>query len=495
MLTRLSTAIASSPGNSGNATRMNSLEKSPGIRSIGWLGLVLTLQLLNLGCSSLWPGTASDVVATLLFMYALCRIFASSPEAVGMFAPYLLLAIAMILSLDIIGTGAYLQELAIAARPSPASPSYIAYATLFLLISLSTFERLSRRYRPVASGAPVPQILVALFSVLSALFLGYLLAAGSRTGFPLLTGIDRLKYRHFIADPITDDLLNLKPLIAVGLGVCAVQASTRFWRAFYSLQFASYIAVSMLYADKFFILLSALLFFLMPFLINDPRAAAKNVTKAAPFALMVLLLGCLVTFYVYSEHGKLSADDTFDKMFARASGQGQLWYVATRDQSHAASFDTKIVSDNVRSLFATKPADYIFEHRLAAFFFVERYSPATIYASLLRNGGSVTPTMVFDAYGLVAFGYLGLIVVEVTAAVFTAVVVTFLWVSIRTGNPFRALLPAFLMTQVYYVLTQATFNSVVSLSALKAYAALFTLQLIITALARGMRPGWMPPPT
>jgi len=45
---------------------------------------------------------------------------------------------------------------------------------------------------------------------------------------------------------------------------------------------------------------------------------------------------------------------------------------------------------------------------LAAFYFVQKYSSGAMYLSWLHNGGVITPTIVLEAYGLVAFGYLGL---------------------------------------------------------------------------------------
>jgi hypothetical protein len=289
--------------------------------------------------------------------------------------------------------------------------------------------------------------------------------------------------------------LNLKALIGVGLGTCAAATDSSKVRKMYSLFFALYIIGSMLYGDKFFILLSATTFFLMPFLAADPLAAAKKVIKALPIAGIALAVVTLLTLYIYSNQGALSTSATLDKFAGRIAGQGQLWFLATQDYSRSLDFNSKIVSENLSSIFSATPADYVFLHRLAPFFFVEHYYPPKMYASVMHGDGAVTPTMVLEAYGLVAFGYIGLAIFLVILSMLTTLATIYLWLAIRTGNPVLTMLPAYLMIQVYYLLVQGTINAIFSLPALKAYAAFVMIEGIVLYMSHGMQAGTTMPQT
>jgi hypothetical protein len=147
-------------------------------------------------------------------------------------------------------------------------------------------------------------------------------------------------------------------------------------------------------------------------------------------------------------------------------------------------FDTHHIALNLENLLARPAADFTFEHRLAPFYFVERYAPTAFFLSFLHNGGMVTPTMVFEAYSLVMVGYAGLVLVLMAAGAWTGWLAHYLSRAMAGGNPADVLLPSFAMFQTIVLLSQGTLHSLLSLSAFKAYAAFFALQTLVRAWLR-----------
>jgi hypothetical protein len=389
-------------------------------------------------------------------------------------------------SLVAIESGTFMKEMGTAGHASTAGASFIVYSLLFLVVGLLTFKQLqgprdAAGAAPAASGVERSFIVSNAALVAGSLAVVYLAIAGLKTGFPLLTGTDRFEFRANDADIVTLNLLNLKFSLGAMLGVGAAWSVTRGRTVLHHLVFALYILVSFLYGDKFFIVLIAASFYAMPFLVRNPRGIARMVRKLAPFVALVLLCVTGVTLFIYSGYGARSLDDTLTKLAGRIAGQGQLWFMAVEDSSNWINFDVDTVEKNLSSIPANPAATYVFEHRLAAFYFVEKYSPSAMYFSFLHNGGAVTPTMVFEAYGLVTFGYVGLAVLIAAMGMVVGALIHWLARAMMSGNPVNALLPAFVMSQTISLMSQATVYSVIGLSSFKAYAAFFVLQLIAAA--------------
>jgi hypothetical protein len=447
------------------------------------LFLLCLVLLVNCAWSVLWPSQFTAIAATLLWLVIIARVFVADPRMVVMLLPFIIVHFSVQVSLNAIEAGAYMKEMGSTGQASTASTSYVIYSLIFLLSSGMVYRH--RRLRPLnrhktINSAKRPLLLAWVAVVIGAPIVGYLLLAGIRNGFPLLSGTDRFEYRTMSADTLTLNFLNLKFIIAALLGSGAMFAATTIQRICHHLTFLSYVLISFLFGDKFFIILVAASFYSMPFVIYNPDNVIKTILRFMPFAMSMIFCVFAVTMFIYSDYGSRGVEETLVKLGERVAGQGQLWFLAVRDSSHFIGLDLKIVRENLASLLASPSASYVFEHRLGPFYFVEKYMPTAIYLSVLNNSGSVTPTMVFEAYGLVTFGYAGLTVVLVTLGALVGIVLEWMARSMMSGNPINALLPAYITTGFYYLVCQATLYTVFSLSSLKAYAAFLILQLIVS---------------
>ncbi len=448
--------------------------------------LLGALLIANCTLSAVWPGPATTVATTLLWLAAIARMFAAAPGTVVMMLPFIIPHFSVMTSLGAIEAGAYMKEMGSWGQASSAAASYSLYSLLFLLTCMTVARRRSRiaGNPPTADDSAFRPFAFRWGAVaVTSFVVAYLLLAGSRTGFPLLTGTDRFQYRSGSADVLTLNFLNLKFVLAAFLGSSAIFATTVWQRASHHAVFLGYVLTSFLFGDKFFIILVAGAFYAMPFMIHNPADVMRKVARVTPFALLIVICVLMVTTFIYSDYGNLSIDQTVLKLGDRIAGQGQLWFLAVRDSSHLIGLDMEIVRGNFLSLFANPGAIYVFEHGLGPFYFVEKYAPFSLYMSFIHNGGSVTPTMVLEAYGLVAFGYLGLALVMITLGVAIGVFLRWLGRGMVSGNPFNALLPAFVTAQALSLMSQGTIYSLIGLSAWKAYGAFLALQIAMPHIA------------
>ena len=453
---------------------------SPGVLAL--LGLMVANAVLAVA----WPHPMWSFDGHALIMWGVRRLFALAPAAAVMLLPFMVVHASVLVSLPAIESGAFMKEMGFSGRASPAGAGYVLCSALFLGTAALVFSRLharAPRVAPLTERVAAGQRLLLCMAVLggAVLVVAWLAGKGLRLGFPLLTGTDRFAFRAASADVLTLNFLILKYVLAATLGTSAAWAPGAFWRRCHHAAFASYVAVSFLFGDKFFIILMAACFYAMPFLVTRPAGIAARLRRAVPLALLVLGCASAVTFHIYSNQGELSAAQTLQRLGERIAGQGQLWFLAVRDSSALLRLDTQALGLNLANLLARPPADFTFEHRLAPFYFVERYSPGAIYSSFLNNGGMVTPTMVFEAYALVLGGYAGLAVALLVAGAWTGWLAQHLARAMASGNPVNVLLPAYAMLQTVVLMTQGTLHSLLSLSTCKGYAAFLVLQGLVAA--------------
>jgi hypothetical protein len=269
----------------------------------------------------------------------------------------------------------------------------------------------------------------------------------------------------------------------------AAQSDRRsVWRCA-CIAFAGLMGASFLYSDKFFIILESIGAFMLPFVIRSPQSAARMLRRAFPWVAPGIIAVLAVTFFIYSDHGSRSADATLASLGERIAGQGELWLMAVEHSPGWLHFDAHTARENLASLFARVPQDYAFEHHLGAEYFVYRYSPPAMYRSFEHNAGFVTPTMGYEAYGLMIFGFAGLLVVMVVTGVCVGWLMRWLNRVIQRGDLFGVLLPVVVMSETGKLLAQGTLYNVVSVSTFKIYAAFLALQVLVAALARGLSPG------
>ena len=457
------------------------------------LGLIAGAHLLNFAIVLLWPNLVCSYVATGLFALVLILLFRLDSIAMWLLLPFVIAQVSVMVSLNVIEAGSYMVEMGEAGHPSTAAASFGLYSTVLLLTSVLTLRRLRRPAEregglaaDPAAGAHVlfqwAMVCVALLSV------GYLLLAGLRTGFPLLSGMDRFVYRRLYADILTVNILDLKITPPIVLGALAAFADRSSIRRLGFAAFIALLGLSFLYGEKFFIILVSVGSFIVPFIIRNPQSTARLLGRLAP--LIAVAVGCVaaVTFLIYSDYGARGTEATLARLGDRVGGQGQLWFVAVEHASRWIHLDTDLLYQNLANLVAPNPQDYAFEHHLAVLHFIYHYSPPAMFRSFQHNAGFVTATMGFEAYGLVMFGYVGLLVQMILTGIFLGWLLGYLHRAIAQGAIFTVLLPAFLLTQTVKLLSQGTLYILLSLSVCKAYAAFLILQFLVSAASNGLDP-------
>lgn len=460
----------------------------------GLRALVLPLDVLclagllvcNLAVALVAPGMTTSLASTVLYGICIYRMFITVPATMALLLSVIMGHISTLVSLNAIESGAFMHEMGRQGAASSASASFVILATLFLVTCAAVFHALQTRW-PAPGRQAIGDLVYFGTIAIGGFVVVYLILAGLRTGFPLLSGTDRFAYRR-AADILTLNFLNLKLIFAVMLGCGSMFAPRRGLRIAHHLLFAGYVLVSFLYGDKFFAVLSAACFYVIPFLLRDPTRATREIRRLAPAAVVLGACVMAVTFFIYSRYGEMSIDATLQRIGNRVAGQGQLWFLAVEDSSRWVAFDTRAVLLNLQNLVANPVADFAFQHRLAAFYFVEKYPPTAMYVSFLNNGGIVTPTMVFEGYNLVMFGYVGLIVSLLGMGCVMGGLVYWFARAVATGNPFNALLPTFFISNAMTLMAQGTLYSLLSVSAFKGYAAFLALQLGVGLVARVREP-------
>lgn len=445
--------------------------------------------VLDLAIASWWPNLGISCGATVLFTLALVALLRAEPVGTWLLFPFILLQVSVLVSLNVIDAGAYMVEMGRAGKPTAAAAAYACYSMLLLTTSIGIYHALRAGAR--AGGAPprspeMHGIFQYCLVWCGAGCAAYLLIAGLRTGFPLLMGIDRFEYRRLFADMATVNILNLKSVLACALGTVAALTHRRLIKWGASGAFAALMGLSFLYGDKFFIILISIGVFVLPLVIRNPDSAARMILRAAPWAAVGVASALAVTFVMYSDFGARSSSATFEKLGDRVAGQGQLWQIAVEHSPSWIDFDAGKVRENLASLVAENSQDFVFRHHLTAEYFVYKYSPPAMYRSFLHNAGYVTPTMAFEAYSLVMFGYIGLAILIVMTGVFFGWLIAYLHGTIERGELFGVLLPAYVLTQAIKFFTQGTLYNLLSLSTFKWYAALLVLHSVTRVLARGL---------
>lgn len=445
------------------------------------LDLLLFIALAsNVVISAVFPNLYSSFASTVLYILVLSRVFKVSPTGFLFFSPVIFVHFAGLVSLNAIESGAYMKEMGRSGFPSAAGASFAFVISVFIGMATKVFvagaKPSSRKILKlnIESHAFIGTWAAPLTVIL---FIAWLLFKGTLTGFPLLDGFDRFDYRRLYGDPLTLNILNLKIVIASFLGVSAASCATAIGKSRHHFVFAAYILISFLFGDKFFIIISASLYYVAIQLAFRPEVLTQQAKRFFLPAAGALLVGVSMTVYIYSGLGTYSAAKTLALLFERFASQGQLWFISLNENFRWIGFDAVAVRENVMSLIANPHQDYVFEKRLSAFHFVEQYAPGKMFLSFVKNQGYVAPAGVFEAYMLELLGFLGTLAMVALAGCMLGKIAGFLRSAVSTGNPFAILLPAYMIVQFYYLIVSGTPYNLLGLSAFKAYAAFSLLYL------------------
>jgi len=444
------------------------------------MAIILPAIALNMLIAVFQPTIFGSVLATLLFAALIVRLFVRTPYALVLLLPVMIPRISALVSLNMIDFGAYMPEIGRYGYVTAAAPLYAFYNAILVFIAFKLLERW-RRHDPETSPKPWSRsALVDDFvpAGIGALLVAYLFLVGYRVGFPLMTGTDRFVFRLQTADIITVNMLNLKVIIAVALGVVFASTKNGMIRNLIALEAMAFVVLFFLFGDKFFTVAAFAAAFAGPYFVLKPAQARRAIVLLAPLVGVGVILMLLINLYIFSGYGAGSVDAGLTNLMNRMAAQGQLWFVYVANEGEFLHLDIDMMFTNFRSIFAANTDNFDFANGLATFYFANKYSPQAFLHSMYTNAGTTTLTGAFEPYSGVMTGYAGLVVVMIVTAVLVAAICRYLYRAILTGSPGQVLAPAAILTQSLYMLNQGTIDSLLSWASFKIFAAFWLLGMM-----------------
>ncbi|MEG3164809.1 DUF6418 domain-containing protein [Sphingomonas sp. PB2P19] len=424
----------------------------------------------------------------LLFGALLLLVGRISAAGLILLLPLVITRGATLLSLMVIEAGAYMPEVNRLGEAGDASASFVAFTAIFFLVFALVFRRFERVFLAYVRS-PLLDDLVALLAwpvVLLCMALGGLaFLHGLQGGFPLLAGIDRFLYRREYSSGLVLILLDNKFLFAAMLGAIAFAPRYRpLLKTAAILTFLGLTGLYFLFGDKFFTILAEVAFFAMPLLLSrQGRLAGTMIRLAVPVgALLCAALGA--TLYIYSGYGRLPLDRTVTLVGERIAGQGELWFVASRDARRVTNWDAHLVKGNLDTLDATSPPAAAFANGVETYYFIQRYAPAKLADSFRKNQGWVQLTMGTEALALVMFGYLGVAAIMAVLGMLVAFAALYLRRAFASGFPLSLFFAVWVFLQIYFSAQQASFWPIAAPGQINRLLLFVTIEIVLLALNR-----------
>ena len=453
----------------------------------GLVALTATLAL-NWYAAAALPSAIFSWTSLALFGALLLLVGRISAAGLILLLPLVITRGATLLSLLVIEAGAYMPEINRLGAPGDASASFVAMTALFFVIFALVFRRLQAFFIAYARSPQLDWLVemlgwpvVALCAVLGAIAFAH----GAQSGFPLLEGVDRFLYRREYSSGLVLILLDNKFLFAAMLGAVAFAPGYRPLLKLAAIGvFLGLTGLYFLFGDKFFTILAEVAFFAMPLLLSRQGRLAGTMLRLLPPVAALLFAALGATLYIYSGYGRLPLDRTVTLVGERVAGQGELWYIASRDARRLTNWDTNLVNRHVATLDDVSPAASAFANGLETYYFIQRYAPTKLAESFARSGGWVQFTMGTEALSLVMFGYLGVAAIMAMLGVLVALAALYLRRGFASGFPLTLFFAVWTFLQVYLSAQQASFWSIAAPGQIKRLLLFATIEIVLFAFNR-----------
>jgi hypothetical protein len=425
----------------------------------------------------------------LLFGWLLLIVARLSAAALILLLPLVITRGAALLSLLVIEAGAYMPEVNQLGTPGDASASFVAVTALFFL-TVAILIRFAERPAIAYARSPLIDQAVALLGwpvVIVCVGWGALaFVDGVRAGFPLLQGVDRFLFRREFGSPIILALLDQKFLISVMLGsVAFAPRHAPMLKTAAILTLSGLTCLYFLFGDKFFTILTEVSIFAMPFLLLRRGRLAPTFLRLAPAALALICGSLGATLYIYSDYGKLPMDRTIALVGERVAGQGELWFVATRDMRRVADWDRQLTARYTAVLEEDSGPASASANGVETYYFINRYAPTKLAESFRKSGGWVQFTMGTEAMLLAMFGYVGAMIGMVLAGLIVGLSLLYLRRAFASGFPLSLYFAMWTFLQVYLAVQQASWWSIAAPGQIKRFLLFGTIELVLLAINRG----------
>jgi hypothetical protein len=446
------------------------------------------LLAVNWWLANALPSSLFSLTSLLLFGWLLVIVGRMTTAGLILLLPLIITRGATLLSLLVIEAGAYMPEVNRLGEPGDASASFVTFTALFFVMFALVFRRFERPFIAYARS-PLLDRVVALLGwpvVLVCMACGAVaFLHGLQSGFPLLAGIDRFLYRREYSSGVVLILLDNKFLFSAVLG--AVAFAPRFAPLLKPAAIMTFIGLTGLYflfGDKFFTILSEVAFFMMPLLLQRQGRLAGTLIRIAPLAIALLCGSLGATLYIYSGYGRLPLDRTTALVGERIAGQGELWFVASRDARRTTNWDQQLVDRNIAVLDDKTPPASAFANGVETYYFIQHYAPAKLAASFRKNQGWVQLTMGTEAMALVMFGYVGVAAIMAFLGALVAFSSLYLRRAFASGFPLSLFFAVWTSLQVYFATQQASLWTIGAPGQFNRLLLFVTFEIILLAINR-----------
>lgn len=455
------------------------------------IGAIIALTaalVLNWALAATFSSTIFGLTSLLLFAALLLLVARISAAGLILLLPLVITRGATLVSLLVIEAGAYMPEVNRLGAPGDASASFVAFTALFFLTFALVFRACERWFLGFARSPLLDQVVswlgwpvVGLCMAMGALALLH----GMQSGFPLLAGVDRFLYRREYSSGLVLILLDNKFLFAAMLG--AVAFAPRYQPLLKTCAILTFLALTALYflfGDKFFTILAEVAFFAMPLLLARQGQLAGTMLRLAVPVAALLCAALGATLYIYSGYGRLPLDRTVTLVGERIAGQGELWFVASRDARRVTHWDAHLVARNLDTLGDKSPPASAFANGVETYYFIQRYAPAKLADSFRKNGGWVQLTMGTEAMALVMFGYVGVGIIMAFLGVLVALAALYLRRAFASAFPLSLFFAVWTFLQVYFSAQQASLWSIAAPGQINRLLLFVTVEIVLLAVNR-----------
>jgi hypothetical protein len=473
---------------SGAATAATDNRAPRGRVPLGGLIAIAALTAVNWLLAANLADPFFSWTSLLLFGWLLLLLGRISPAGLILLLPLVITRGATLVSLLVIEAGAYMPEVNRLGEPGDASASFVAVTAVFFVAFALVFRQFERPFLAYARS-PLLDELVGWLGwpvVLLCVALGAMaLLDGLRDGFPLLAGVDRFLYRREYSSGLVLILLDNKFLFAAILGAAAFAPRYRpLLKAAATVTFLALTGLYFLFGDKFFTILAEVAFFAMPLLLARQGRLARTLLRLAVPVAALLCAALGATIYIYSGYGRLPLGRTVALVGERVAGQGELWFVASRDARRVTNWDAHLVERNLDTLNDRSPPASAFANGVETYYFIQRYAPAKLAASFRKNQGWVQLTMGTEAMALVMFGYLGVAAVMMFLGLLVALAALYLRRAFASGFAPSLFFAVWTYLQIYFSVQQASLWSIAAPGQFNRLLLFMTVEIVLLAINR-----------
>jgi len=436
-------------------------------------------------------------IALLQFLWLCVLCFRSQPQGFALFLPIVLIRASVVVALVAIEYGAHLPEVGLAGTPGPHTASYVVVSAWLFACYLLAFGLLQRTLHRSHGN-----LLTATFDryavQVSAVIVGvgglatlWLIFVGGSRGFPLLAGVDRFVFRRIFADPLTLNILNFKSILASALGlVTFCLPVSAIWKRLSLVTFLVFVGINFLFGDKFFIILMTVSAYIAPYLYRNHQLVRKKAGMTMVVAALVMAPVMGVTWFIYSDQGRMSPEATTRRLTERFAAQGELWYVQNRIGGPLARWDSLFVSRNIEATGVKNVDLFALRNGLGPAYFMNLYAPDRLRAAQGRHAGLVTYTMALEPLLLVHFGWLGLAIGMAFSGGLFALGALYLAYAIERRLILSMIFAGYIMVLMRSFSTQGGLWVVASVFTLKWFSVVLAIELalLIVAASQGRTP-------